>query len=522
MKLSIIETSDVHGHISVESFREKGKKEAFSLSRAKTYIEKLRHKAQGPLIYIDNGDSIQGSPLANFYAKNQNPAPLMAAYKDLGLDAWVLGNHDFNYGRDYLKKAISYLEGRVLSANIKDERGDLGIRPYLVKDYPGLRLGILGLTTQYIPHWEQEDHIQGLAFTSALEAAKKYVPILREEEGCDLVILSYHGGFERDLEGGQALEKLTGENEGYQLLKSGLDFDVLLTGHQHGLHSGVYDGKALLQPGYRAEHLGQVDLDFDPKTKKIRVLQVGLVDLASSFPDPDLEEAFGPPMDQVQVLLDQESGLIDPPARIDSVIGAQVHGHPYIDLINQIQMDLTGAEVAATAIYKKDAPGLDRQVTLRAIMDNYPHNNTLTRIKIKGRDLKALLESNANYFILDGEGDLQVNPDYLYPKNTIFNYDIYSGIDYTYDYSQPKGSRLQEVLYRGHPLQDEEDLVFATNSYRAKGGGDVPVLDGSQITYESSRELPEMIYDYIKERKKVTIKDYPGLHIRGYRKIKEE
>ena len=125
-------------------------------------------------------------------------------------------------------------------------------------------MGILGLTTQYIPNWEQPHHIEGLRFEDAVVTAKKWVKTLKDEEKVDIVVVSYHGGFERDLETGEPTETLTGENQGYQLCMEVEGIDVLLTGHQHRQIAGnMINGVIVVQPGKDGIALGKVTLQLE-------------------------------------------------------------------------------------------------------------------------------------------------------------------------------------------------------------------------------------------------------------------
>lgn len=518
-KITILETTDVHGHISVDSFKDREKTEDFSLSRIKTYVDLVR-KEEENVIFIDNGDTIQGSPLANYYKDINDNKNLMDSYNIMGVDIWVLGNHDFNYGIDYLKQGIKNINCPVLCGNliIENKSDEIGHKAYAVMDISGVKVGILGLTTQYIPHWESSENISGFKFISALESAKKYVPIMKEREKCDLIILAYHGGFERDLETGEPVENLTGENEGYALLSSGLDIDVLLVGHQHRLISDNINGIAVLGAGYAGNHIGRIDLVLD-EGKNIISTSEKLVDSGDFKADLEIENLVSEDMENVQKILDQKAGEISPSARITNVVDAQIKRSPYIDLINKIQMDYSKADIASVAIYRDDANGLGEDVTMRDIMRNYPYNNTLTKVKITGKDLKEILEHNSKYFCLDENGDLIINPEYKFPKNTIYNYDIYSGIDYCYDYSKPVGERVVELKYKGRDISEDEEIILATNSYRGKGGGDFPVLDGSQIIWESSIEVPQIIYEYIEDKKFIEIEKLPTVKVIGFNNI---
>ena len=513
MKLTILETSDIHGYISQKSFSNPNADEKFSLSKVKTYIDQVRNENEH-VIYIDNGDSIQGSPLASFYKENNDLSNLVNTYNLLKADAVILGNHDFNYGQSYLKSYIDNLDADVLSANTIRENDYLDIKPYIIKNIGSIKVGILGLTTQYIPHWEKPKNIEGLSFKSALETAKYYLPILRNDENCDIIIVSYHGGFAKDLETGRELTPQTGENEGYELLFSNLDFDVFLTGHTHKEIAGIYNNIAVTQPGFAGAKVAEITIDID-ENKKVIDKTVNLVDLAEVTADNEIEKLIADDMVGVNNYLDQKCGEISPDAIIDSVTMAQISGHPYIDLINQIQMYYTDCDIAGVAIYSKDAKGIPSSVTMRDIITNYRFNNTLMKVEVTGKEFKEILEHNANYFMLDENYKLVQNPEYF-----IYNYDIYSGIDYTFDYTRKRGERLVKATYKGHEISDDEKIIFATNNYRAIGGGDFPVLDGSQIIWESSQETPQLIFEYIENKKLVKIRDLDTVNIIGFKDVK--
>lgn len=513
MKITILQTSDIHAYISEKSFSNPNLNENFSLSKAKSYIDKVRNENDN-VIYIDNGDSIQGSPLASFYKENNDLSNLTNTYNLLKPDAIVLGNHDFNYGKAYLKSYIDNLNTDVLSANTIRENDYLDIKPYITKNIGNIKVGILGLTTQYIPHWEKPKNIEGLSFKSALETAKYYLPILRNDENCDIIIVSYHGGFAKDLETGRELTPQTGENEGYELLFSNLDFDVFLTGHTHKEIAGIYNNIAVAQPGFAGAKVAEITIDID-KNKKVIDKTVNLVDLAEVTADNEVEKLIADDMVGVNNYLDQKCGEISPDALIDSVTMAQISGHPYIDLINQIQMYYTDCDIAGVAIYSKDAKGIPSSVTMRDIITNYRFNNTLMKVEVTGKEFKEILEHNANYFMLDENYKLVQNPEYF-----IYNYDIYSGVDYTFDYTRKRGERLVKATYKGHEISDDEKIIFATNNYRAIGGGDFPVLDGSQIIWESSQETPQLIFEYIENKKLVKIRDLDTVNIIGFKDVK--
>ena len=229
MKITFLETSDMHGYVYPTNFAD-DTEQGFGVAKVATKMKELRQAASGPVVTIENGDFIQGSPLSYYIAKSQHSvAALTAVVNHLDVDVHVLGNHEFNYGLPYLQEAIASYQTPVLAANILNEAGEPFFgQAYTIIEKEGVKIAILGMVTPYIPHWEQPATIRGMQFVSIVETAKNYVPYLREK--ADIVVVSYHGGFERDLVTGEPTELLTGENEGYQLLQEVSGIDAFFTG----------------------------------------------------------------------------------------------------------------------------------------------------------------------------------------------------------------------------------------------------------------------------------------------------
>ncbi|MBW7453659.1 metallophosphoesterase, partial [Paenibacillus sepulcri] len=205
----LLETSDLHGVVLPRSYADQSAI-GQGLARIASIVREMRQINPQTLL-IDNGDCLQGTPLTYYHAKVNDTAanPVVACMNALSYDAAVLGNHEFNYGMPYLRGAVEASSFPWLSANTMDAETGAPLfgKPYIVREMPnGLRIGVLGLTTSYIPNWEHPQHIKGIQFGDAVEAARQWVNRLRREERADVVIVSYHGGFERDPITGDATE----------------------------------------------------------------------------------------------------------------------------------------------------------------------------------------------------------------------------------------------------------------------------------------------------------------------------
>ena len=259
----ILITSDIHGHILPVDYRTNELQHS-GLAKLATIIKRERQYAP-ELLLVDNGDLIQGTPLAYYAATagKERLNPAIAVLNELRYDAAVLGNHEFNYGQEILRKAIQSSAFPWLSAGITTyETNEPAFgKPYIVKTMSsGMKMVILGVTTHYIPNWENAAHLKGLSFRDALDTVKDWTARIRQEEKPDLLIVAYHGGFERDLATGEAAERLTGENQAYAMCMETEGIDVLITGHQHRFITGEVNGVTVIQPGLNGQAIGKISV----------------------------------------------------------------------------------------------------------------------------------------------------------------------------------------------------------------------------------------------------------------------
>ncbi|MCI5775270.1 MAG: bifunctional metallophosphatase/5'-nucleotidase [Aerococcus sp.] len=515
MKLTILETSDVHGYLTADSDINEGQFEDYGLTRVTAKIQEIREQSDHPVLLIDNGDTIQGSPFAAYqHSIEQTPKAITDTYNTLGIDFWVPGNHEFNFGMDYLLTAKSQFESQTLCANILDRNGVPALgQPYEIREIDGVKVGIIGVTTAYIPHWEEPEHIEGLTFISALETCERWVPYLKEQRHCDVIIVSYHGGLECDPETGEPTETDTGENEGYAIATSGLPIDVLLTGHQHREIEAEINGIPVLQPGTRGHRLSRVDITVEPNDAGQTTVSTThqLID-CREIPEQDaMRQTLLPRVADVQKWLDLPCGTVSEDLTVmEGLYEAQKHGNRYFDFINQIQMETMNVEISATSGFNDNVKGFSGDISMRDILQNYPYPNKIVTSQLTGRELKQVLEKNVEYFEIDDKGEIGINPSYLSPKYQAYNFDFYSGIDYTVDLTQPAGQRVQSVMFKGQELTDDQKLRIAYNQYRAGGGGDFPVFDQAHIVDKCEDEMPDLIARYVSEHSPV------DLHVSGH------
>ncbi|GLB60421.1 bifunctional metallophosphatase/5'-nucleotidase [Cytobacillus sp. NCCP-133] len=507
--LSIFATSDIHGHIFPYLYGN-GEHADHGLGKLAALIKKEKEKSEISIL-IDNGDLIQGTPLTYYYSRFliSQKNPMIQILNKLEYDAAVIGNHEFNYGKSILARAVSesnfpWLAANILFSTTKETYFGL---PYKIKTFPnGLKAVVIGVTTRYIPNWEKKQHIENLAFESAVASLKRWIPYVQEEEKPDIIIVSYHGGFERDLSTGEPTEEQTGENEAYKICTEVPGIDVLITGHQHRfIEEGKINGVSVVQPGFNGQALAKVTVKFKKNHNDWLIAEKHSTLISAKEVPPD--EAILNIADyyeaKTQKWLDTVIGEIEGDMLIDDIFEARLREHPLIEFFNKVQMEAAGTDISCTALFHESAPGLSHQVTMREIVSNYIYPNSLSVLKVTGKDIKGALERSAAYFELKGDTEVIVNPEFSYPKPQHYNYDMWEGIQYEIDVSRPKGERVIALQFKGQPVMEDAEYEVVMNNYRAAGGGGYTMFRDKPVVKEILTDMTELIANYLLENKKI-------------------
>lgn len=504
-QLQILVTSDIHGYIMPTTFRQKI--EPLGLAKVGTLIEQLREEK--PTILIDNGDLIQGSPLTYYHHAFQEHKldPVIEAANLLDYDFAVFGNHEFNYGKSYLDAVIAQSNFPWLSGNITNEDGTSYTQPYLVKEVSGIRIGFIALTTHFVTVWEEPRHIEGLSFKDAYEFANFWITQVKAYEQLDLIALCYHGGFENDLITGETLEATTGENQGYKMCKE-LDFDLLITGHQHRELAEKLFGKSIIQPGTKGNCLGVITIEIEKCFDKQQIHhKPSLVYVTDETPVHEgIVQQNKEVYSATEAWLDETIGQLDTEIHFSDAFSVRVQKHPYIQLIQDIQMEMSGAPISCTALFHDQAGGFPAKITMRHIINNYIFPNTLKVLKVSGRHIMEALEQNATYFTIDQNNQLRVSKSFYYPKPQPYNYDMWEGIEYVMDIRKPLGQRITKALYNGEPLQPEAYYEVVMNNYRATGAGNFPYFAECEVIKDIQIDMTELIARYFQDHPTVESK----------------
>ena len=504
VQITILGTTDLHGNINPIDYYT-NKSDNRGLAKIATLIKRVR-KEQPNVLLIDSGDTIQGSPLESFHGRKNNapPDPMMLIMSSLNYDAMAVGNHEYNFGLKVLEKARSEASFPWLSANTYDKaKQQPHYKPYIVKEVAGVKIGILGLTTPGVPNWDNPPNYAGLEFHEPVVEARKWVPILREQEKADVVVIAMHMGLEEDLRtGDMSPGQVPHENEAIQIAKEVPGVDVIFMGHTHREVPAVYiNGVLLTQANHWGRHLARADLYLQKAGTGWRMYAKSARTLPSDDrvePDPDVVKLAEPYDRETQAWLSRQIGES---AEELTASNARFRDTAILDLVQKVQLDAGKADVSMVASFNPAARIAKGPISVRDIAGLYVYENTLVVLEVTGQQLKDALEHSAKYFKEYVPG--KPASDLVDEKIPAYNFDIAEGVTYDLDISKPVGQRIQNLRFRGQPLSLTRKLRLATNNYRVNGGGGYNMYKNAPVVYRSSEEIRELIIDWVEKNKMV-------------------
>ncbi len=474
-KLKIYFTSDMHGYLYPYNFIDEKPHEMGLLSMP--FV-----KDENTLI-IDGGDSLQGSPLTYYCSCNGSLAPVADALNSRGYDYVTLGNHDFNYGADMLGDYLNRLNARCLCANVSDTQNRLPITPAVVHMLGnGLRVGLVGIVTDWIKLWEKPENIEGVSITKPLEAAHAAMEGLQ----ADIWIGIYHGGLEKDPDSGETMST-TDENIACRICEE-LPLKLLLTGHQHiGMANKSWNGVHIVQTPPNAA--AYVTVTMDDKG-------VFHSELCKPSARAELSPSESELWQRLNSWLDRPIGKLSRAILPEDKLKMALCGSPIADFFNRSQLWHSGADISCASL-SNEMRGFCCEVTVRDVVATYVYPNTLAVLRVTGAMLRAALEQCARYFDVADDGTVSVASSFLKPKEAHYNYDFFYGIEYTFDLNRPMGDRVARLTRGGKEIHDDDSFTLCMNNYRATGAGDFPFYADCPRVKEIQTEVSELILDYL-------------------------
>ncbi|GGX92632.1 bifunctional metallophosphatase/5'-nucleotidase [Streptomyces anandii] len=529
---SILGTTDLHSHVfDWDYYRDAPYTDkagnSVGVARVATLVKRQREaKGEGRVLLVDAGDIIQGTSLAYYFARvdpitDGVKHPMAVAMNHMRYDAAALGNHEFNYGIDVLRKFESQCRFPLLGANALDAKTlRPAFPPYTVKRIrvpgaPDIKVGILGLTNPGIALWDKDNVSGKMVFPGLVEQARKYVPRLRAL-GCDVVFLTDHSGLDGSSSYGDELPYV--ENASNLVAEQVPGIDAILVGHTH-VEVPSYTVKneqsgqdvLLSEPycwGYR---LSVFDFELELHHGRWRVTGKTAQTLNPDTveEDPEIKRLLEADHELVVKYVNTPVGTCTADLSAAESCWKDV---PIMDFIHKVQMDTVKAGlspadaalplISVAAPFSRTADIPQGSVTIKDIAGLYIYDNTLYGKKLTGAQLKDYLEYAAKYYHQVPAGT-KVDTATLTNANSFWDYmyDTAAGVDYEIDIAQAEGSRIKNLTYDGAPVADDQVFVVAVNNYRANGGSGYPHIASADIAYSSTNEIRQLMIDYVTAKK---------------------
>lgn len=560
VRLRILETTDVHMNLLSYDYYQDKATDQYGLARTISLIKAARAEAPNSLLF-DNGDLLQGNPMGDYVAKVQplkdgETHPAYQVMNQLAYDAANIGNHEFNYGLDFLRRSLQGANFPYVNANIyvDDKNRDAdqakhAFTPYVLLDRKlvdaqgqshAIRIGVIGFAPPQIMQWDKGLLEGKVIARDVLETARKYVPLMRAQ-GAQLVIAIPHAGFEKGSVA-QFSENAVGP------LTEVAGIDAVLFGHAHAefpskafadypgvnLERGTIHGVAAVMPGRWGDHLGVIDLTLDDASGSWKVVdskasirpifdRVARKSVAAA--DPMVEQTLGAVHARTLAYVRDKVAFSSAP--IYSYF-ALVADDPSVQVVSNAQIAyvkraMQGTDYEKYPVLSAAAPfktggrqGWDYYtdipagpIAIKNVADLYVYPNTLKAMLLTGAEVREWIEMSAGQFNqIDPKGEAQQS--ILNESFRSYNFDTLDGVSYVFDVTQPArydangklvapdAHRVMNLRYQGEPVRPDAQFIVATNNYRAFGGGNFPGLNASKVVLEAPEENRQVLLEYLR------------------------
>nr|WP_317438515.1 5'-nucleotidase C-terminal domain-containing protein [uncultured Enterocloster sp.] len=479
MDLQILATSDLHGKFNPWDYALNEESKSGSMAQVASAVKELR---TDNTILVDAGDTIQDNSADLFFDEEIHPMSL--AMNEIGYDVWVTGNHEYNFGGDVLKKVISQQKAKVLTGNVKDPEGKPLADSYTIIEKGGAKIGIIGMVTPNITRWDSAN-LEGWTVTDPVEETRKIIDEIKDQT--DVLIAVMHMGMNNEYEV---------KNSGAEDLANACpELDLIVASHEHRLIEGEeVNGVLVVMNKNSAATMAKVDLTLEKQEDgswEVAERTSESLDMSAYEPDKELMEKLAPyderaKEDAAVVIGKLEGGSLAPENEIAEIPTAQIQDTALIDLINEVQMYYTGADVSAAALFNMNANLKEGEIRKCDTALVYKYANTLYKLEMTGAQLKKYMEWTASYYNTWKPGDLTIS---FNPEIRAYQYDMFAGVNYDINVANEPGSRIENLTWPdGKPVKDEDVCTIAVNNYRASS----QLLSPGEV-FDEGEELPKLL-----------------------------
>lgn len=467
--VTILHTNDIHGNIlprqdfSDSSTSDK-KLNIGGEAAAATIINSERKQAAEKgenFLLLDSGDMSMGTSLSGMFEGK----PMIDVMNKQGYDAATIGNHDFDWGIDALQNMIQNADFPFLAANIRDKFGKPlpNTQPFVIKELPGLKVGLVGVITPETAEISNDDHVRQMDFQDPVASLNVTIPEMKRQ-GAELIVVLSHSGLDQDK---RIAEKVKG-------------VDLIVGGHSHHtLDKPVKIGKTLIvQTGFGGRNIGKVQLTWDPGKKQVIQGDGSLIAVDGDKINPDREvmsiiNKYSQKLDSIMnvKLGESREDMVQPMGK-ETNLG---------NMVTDMMREEAGTDIALLNSGCLRTNLMKGVVRFKDIYNVIPFTSKIVSLKMKGKDILKVLEQSAGR---EDDKVLQV-----------------SGLQVIYDSSKPEGQRIHSASTDdGIPIEPGKEYSVATIDYLAKGGDQYTAFTEAEAMKTSTEVLTDAVAKQVKNR----------------------
>ena len=483
--LTIICTTDLHGHVLPCADYE-GNRDVGGLLRCASAIRDARERYPN-VLYVDCGDLIQGS--AESYLSRGRV--MLKALEWLECDAWVVGNHDFDWGVDALGKLHDEAKTPLLGANVRNKPGTAPrlpkLRSHVIREVDGLRVALVGLTTPAISSWLTPDFLGDVLFEGSVESLRRVMPSVKADHP-DIIVLLVHQGL------GEFRDDHANEIEA--IASRFPEIDLIIGGHTHKVRQGDrVNGIPFVQPGYYGNWLGRIAMVYDTVRRTLVKCDTEVIQIGKEWGEcEELRRLLGDELRKAERYLSKVLSRCEEPLTASHKPPCHC---PVQFLLASAMAEKSGAEVVLQGVFCEESLEAG-PVTVADIWRLIPYENRVGLLSLTAAELREVLEENA----------LQAGSH---------RFMGIWGLTYDLDLRAPPGSRVSNLrLPDGSPLHGRKRMRTAVGSYAlASGGGRYPVLNALSRKPESRLEITDIdtrtaVLEYVGKRRRLEVSPCGG------------